>query len=41
VGRLERQGALGAYDELPFAPAIAGCFAYADARLADLFTLRP
>jgi hypothetical protein len=41
VGRLESQGALGAYGELPFAPAIAGCFAYADAKVADLFALRP
>ncbi len=41
AGRLERQGALGAYGELPFAPAVAGCFAYADAKVADMFTLRP
>jgi hypothetical protein len=41
AGRLKGQGALGAYGELPFAPAIAGCFAYADAKIADLFVLRP
>ena len=41
AGRLERNGALGAYGELPFAPAIAGCFAYADTKVADLFALRP
>ena len=41
AGRLERAGALGAYGELPFAPAIAGCFAYADAKVADMFALRP
>ncbi len=41
AGRLERQGALGTYGELPFAPAIAGCFAYADAKVADMFALRP
>jgi hypothetical protein len=41
VARLEREGALGAYDEFPFAPALAGCFAYADAKLAGWFTLRP
>lgn len=41
AGRLKRHGALGAYGELPFAPAIAGCFAYADAKAAELFALRP
>lgn len=40
AGRLMDQGAIGAYAELPFAPA-AGCFAYADAKVADLFALRP
>jgi hypothetical protein len=41
AGRLKRQGALGAYGELPFAPALAGCFAFADAKVADMFSLRP
>jgi hypothetical protein len=41
AGRLEGQGALGTYGELPFAPTVAGCFAYADAKVAELFALRP
>lgn len=41
VGRLAGQGALGAYAELPFSPQIAGCFAYADAKAMELFSLRP
>jgi hypothetical protein len=41
AGRLMTGGALGAYGELPFAPAVAGCLAYADAKLAELFSLRP
>jgi hypothetical protein len=36
AGRLQREGALGAYRELPVSPVIAGCFAFADARLASL-----
>jgi hypothetical protein len=36
AGRLEREGALGAYRELPVSPVIAGCFAFADAKLASL-----
>jgi hypothetical protein len=41
AGRLRDQGALGTYRELPFAPTLAGCFAFADAKVADVFTLRP
>ena len=41
AGRLKQQGAVGAYGELPFAPAVAGCLAYADAKMAELFSLRP
>jgi hypothetical protein len=41
AGRLEQHGAVGTYGELPFAPAVAGCLAYADAKMAELFTLRP
>jgi hypothetical protein len=41
AGRLLREGALGAYGELPFAPAVAGCLAFADAKLVELFSLRP
>jgi hypothetical protein len=41
AGTLFDQGALGAYGELPFAPAVAGCLAYADASVAEIFSLRP
>jgi len=41
AGRLKQHGAVGAYGELPFAPSVAGCLAYADAKMAELFTLRP
>jgi len=41
AGRLFEQGAIGAYGELPFAPAVAGCLAYADAKMAEIFDLRP
>ncbi|PZF75483.1 hypothetical protein DK847_18375 [Aestuariivirga litoralis] len=36
AGRLTREGALGAYRELPVSPVIAGCFAFADAKVASL-----
>jgi hypothetical protein len=36
AGRLAQEGALGAYRELPLNPAIAGCFALADAKMATL-----
>ena len=36
AGRLRREGALGAYRELPISPVIAGCFAFADAKVANL-----
>lgn len=36
AGRLQREGALGAYRELPVSPVIAGCFAFADAKVASL-----
>jgi len=36
AGRLEREGALGAYRELPVSPVIAGCFAFADAKVAGI-----
>ena len=36
AGRLSREGALGSYRELPVSPVIAGCFALADAKLAQL-----
>lgn len=38
AGRLRREGALGAYRELPISPTLAGCFAYADAKVASLAT---
>lgn len=36
AGRLKREGALGAYRDLPISPTLAGCFAYADAKVASL-----
>lgn len=41
AGRLAQQGAIGAYGELPFAPSVAGCLAFADAKIAEIFTVRP
>jgi hypothetical protein len=35
AGRLASQGAIGAYRELPLNPSIAGCFALADAKIAE------
>jgi hypothetical protein len=39
AGRLKQEGAVGAYRELPISPTIAGCFAFADAKAADMFGL--
>ncbi len=36
AGRLADQGAIGAYRDLPISPTIAGCFAFADAKVAGL-----
>ncbi len=36
AGRLADQGAIGAYRNLPISPTIAGCFAFADAKMASL-----
>ena len=41
AGRLEAEGALGVYHELPFSPQIAGCFAYVDQKMVALFEIRP
>lgn len=41
AGRLEAQGAIGTYAELPFNASLAGCFAYADAKAAEAFAFRP
>ena len=41
VAKLKANGALGAYAEMPFSPTLAGCFAYADSKMAELFTVRP
>jgi hypothetical protein len=38
AGRLERNGAIGAYTELPVSPTIAGCFALADAKVSSMLT---
>jgi hypothetical protein len=36
-GRLHAQGAIGNYRNLPLSPTIAGCFALADAKVAEAF----
>jgi hypothetical protein len=41
AGKLIEQGAIGTYAELPFSPGVNGCFAYADAKMAELFVIRP
>ena len=41
AGTIMAEGALGTYDELPFSPQLAGCFAYVDAKAMELFALRP
>jgi hypothetical protein len=39
AGRLVGSGALGAYAELPLNPSLAGCFAFADAKVSNLLTV--
>ncbi|MGQ0485464.1 MAG: hypothetical protein ACT4SY_08960 [Hyphomicrobiales bacterium] len=41
AGRLIERGAIGAYAELPLSPSIAGCFALADAKVAEMFSAGP
>ena len=36
-GLLQAQGAIGNYRNLPLSPTIAGCFAFADAKVAQAF----
>lgn len=36
-GRLRANGAIGNYRNLPLSPTIAGCFALADAKVAEAF----
>ncbi len=40
AGKLAQNGAIGSYRDLPINPAIAGCVAVADAKVADTFGLR-
>ena len=35
AGRLVAEGAIGTYRDLPISPTIAGCFAFADAKVAQ------
>jgi hypothetical protein len=37
AGRLKQNGAIGSYRNLPLSPTIAGCFALADAKVAEAF----
>jgi hypothetical protein len=41
AGRLAAQGAIGAYSELPLALTLGGCMTYIDARVSEMFSLRP
>ncbi len=41
AGRLKAEGAIGTYAEMPITPQLAGCFAYADAKVVQLFQVRP
>lgn len=41
AGRLENQGAIGTYAELPLSASLAGCFAFADAKVAEAFSIKP
>lgn len=38
-GRLHAQGSIGNYRNLPLSPTIAGCFAYADAKVTEFVGL--
>ncbi len=40
AGKLEQNGALGSYRDLPINATIAGCVAIVDAKVADAFGLR-
>ena len=35
AGKLKQNGAIGSYRNLPLSPTIAGCFALADAKIAE------
>lgn len=37
AGKLKQYGAIGSYRDLPLSPTIAGCFALADAKVAQTF----
>ena len=37
AGKLKANGAIGSYRNLPLSPTIAGCFALADAKVAEAF----
>lgn len=39
AGKLVREGALGAYRDLPISPIVSGCVAVVDAKAADAFGL--
>lgn len=41
AGRLRANGAIGTYSELPLALTLGGCMTYADAKVSELFALRP
>lgn len=38
AGNLTREGALGAYRDLPISPELAGCVVVADAKVMELFS---
>ncbi len=39
AGRLKQHGAIGAYTSSPILPQLAGCFAYADAKVTQVFAI--
>jgi len=41
AGALKEQGVLGTYGELPIGLQLAGCFAWADARVGQMLTMTP
>lgn len=41
AGNLKHQGAMSAYGELPIGMQLAGCFAWADTRVSQVFSLTP
>ncbi|QPC44860.1 hypothetical protein HW532_20460 [Kaustia mangrovi] len=41
AGRLEAEGAVGVYGDLPIGPQLAGCFAWVNTKVVKLVDMRP